>query len=124
MPMARDERREALRDLIELRMPVADGLCRLGAFNRFDGPVVFTLRLEHIRRALERYLDGHLTADEVAAWADVLEAREDLMRDPAHEESIEQLILLLSSPELRALTPAEADGLLYDIRAELDGRAG
>jgi hypothetical protein len=104
-----NDRTEALRDLAELRAPVASAVARVVAFPLHADQELFQLGSEHVVAVLQRFLGGALTAREVATWAEALEMREDV----GYPSQVGEALFVLSSPEINGpLTPRLATELV------------
>lgn len=74
----------------------------------------------HLRAALTRYLTGRWSAEQLEAWADFVEMRDDIDIPASEHRGLRELLFELASPALFGeLTSARAR-LLLD---ELDGQA-
>jgi hypothetical protein len=92
-------RREALADLVEYRVPLSEVQARLGGFP-WDEAELLDLEVRHVSAVLRRFVDGEIDAAEVTDWADAVDLRDDLGRQPGHETQINDALLAMSSPEL------------------------
>ena len=73
--------------------------------------VVVALRRQDIAAVLQRFLAGELEAAEVAAWAELVECREDVEFEARHEEAVADALFDLGNPD--------AAGPLAEIAAEV-----
>ncbi|HEX7492002.1 MAG TPA: hypothetical protein VF337_09905 [Candidatus Limnocylindrales bacterium] len=99
--MSERTREEILRDLVSLAGPVAPLEAELREFGwDSDEPLVVLTAADAIG-ALDRFIRDEVTASEIAAWAEALEARDDVGFEPASESTLKDLIFTgLSHPEL------------------------
>ena len=73
-----NDRRNALRALLDYALPLDATLATLAAFGwDVTEPLVF-LSTEDIEKILLRYLSGELTSEQVTDWADLVECRDDI----------------------------------------------
>jgi len=104
-----ETRRQVPKQLIAFSAPL-DGIHAALLSFPYDSPteLVF-LTAGDISRILRRYLDGALSGDQVEAWANMLEGRDDLgFEEP--QELMKETLHDLASPLLtRALTPERAE---------------
>jgi hypothetical protein len=106
----RARRQEALRDLVELRRPVGLAATALAEFGWDSDEELVTLTRADAVRALSRYREGTLSADEVRRWAEALEGRDDLGLETGFEDRLKDFLFAVGTPELtEPLSPAVAD---------------
>ncbi|HWG73117.1 MAG TPA: hypothetical protein VG184_03570 [Acidimicrobiales bacterium] len=102
-------RTQALRDLIDLREPVADAVRRLRAFPWDSDAELTVLGPGNVIHVLDLYLHGVLASAEVEEWAEAIEGRDDIGYEFPHGETLKQLIFELANPLLtRQLEPSRA----------------
>ena len=65
------------------------------------------LNFDHIRNALSKWLDGSLSNEELVAWANAVEGREDLGRPDAENDLINDVLFEISSPEINGRMTSE-----------------
>ena len=115
--MAEDSKRvEALRALIQCRAPMAESIARVLEFPRDCSRDFAALQVADVMSVLNRFVEGALTSQDVEAWADALEMREDVGCD----SNVAELLFQLSNPDINgALTAEVVEGLIkrYDGRA-------
>ena len=63
----------------------------------WDGPPLARLTTKAVALVIRRYASGELTAEEVEAWANLVEARDDIDAEPVAAEAIFDL----ANPELQ-----------------------
>jgi hypothetical protein len=112
------ERREAVTNLVEWRGDLPDLLDAAGQFP-FDSEVpLVTLTVAHIRSALERYLRGDATADELEAWATSVEGRDDIEYFELHQDEIADALFRLSTPDINhPISKQVAENCLAELSA-------
>lgn len=99
----------ALRDLVELRVPIHDAMAALGRFAWDSDEELVDLTSMDAVRLLNGYLDGRLSADDCREWAEGLEVRDDVGREPGREEELNEFLFEIATPEVAgALTPQRA----------------
>jgi hypothetical protein len=100
---------EALRDLVELRVPIRDATAALGRFVWDSDEELVDLTSMDVMQLLNGYLDGRLSADDCREWAESLEVRDDVGREPGREEELAEFLFEIATPEVAGeLTPQRA----------------
>jgi hypothetical protein len=103
------ERTEALRDLVMQRRPVPAAVEALARFGWDYDDELVTVTSTDVARILGGYLEGRLPPEQVTAWAQAIEMRDDLGLESRNEETLKQVIFEMATPELfEALSPAGA----------------
>jgi hypothetical protein len=95
-----DDRIEALRDLVALRIPVSEALRAVRTFPWDSDDELVRLTSTATLGILHRFIEGELSGGEVREWADALEVRDDIGLEPAHDETQRRLLFEIASPEL------------------------
>jgi hypothetical protein len=104
-----EDRRSCLRDLVELRVPLARARASLARFPFDSDDELLALNRIDAVRVLTRYLDGSLPSDDLRDWADALEARDDLGREQGVDDALTEFLFQLATPDLAGeLTPDRA----------------
>ncbi|TAJ24233.1 MAG: hypothetical protein EPO68_01775 [Planctomycetota bacterium] len=93
-----DRRRELLIDLIEARRPTFELRAELSALP-WDSPALVELRPEHIAAVLMRFVRREWSAQDVEAWADAVECRDDVRYADAPGGLVASALHELSAPE-------------------------
>ncbi|MDR7253455.1 hypothetical protein J2X46_002445 [Nocardioides sp. BE266] len=93
-------RQQALEDLVEHRVSARESQARLAGFP-WDEEELLDLEVRHVSAVLTRFVDGEIDAAEVTEWADAVDLRDDLGREPGLETPINDALFALSSPELQ-----------------------
>jgi len=109
-----DDRMAALRDLLELHLPVATALEALRRFS-WDSDELVTVTRAQISAVLDRFAAGRLTADEVVEWAESVHLRDDIAREEGAEDVVNEVLIEMSSPELFGAL----DEIVPDLKARL-----
>lgn len=92
-------RMQALDDLVEHRVPARESQTRLAGF-AWDEDELIDLEIRHVVGVLTRFADGSIDAAEVTEWADTVDLRDDIGREPGRETQINDALFVMSSPEL------------------------
>ncbi|WP_208281649.1 hypothetical protein [Massilia oculi] len=89
-----------VRQLLELSKPMDELISALATFCwDYEGPNVHLTR-EHLLGALEKFLEGTLTADDIEVWANSIEGRDDVDFDENNEELVGEILHELANPLL------------------------
>lgn len=89
----------ALQDLVEHRVTAAASAALLAAFP-WDSDELVELTADHLLGVLEDLRAGKIDGPEVVAWADSVDMRDDLGREPGAEDVVNEALVEMSSPEL------------------------
>lgn len=92
-------RSQILKDLVALAGPVHSLENELRGYP-WDSDVLVVLTAADALDVLDRFDRGDIDADECAAWADALEARDDVGLEPAYEEDLKTLLFEIGTPEI------------------------
>lgn len=71
----------------------------LSKFDWDSEPEIF-LTTENVYDAMEKYLNGTVTAEEIEKWANVIEMRDDIVFEEGREELIKKIIFYLANSEI------------------------
>ncbi|MDQ6713731.1 MAG: hypothetical protein M3Z28_11170 [Candidatus Dormibacteraeota bacterium] len=93
-------RREALQDLLHLRKPVTAAARLLKSFPWDSDHPLVTLTRGDARNALDRYLDGAISTEELEQWANAIEGRDDIGFESGSEELLKDFVFQISTPEI------------------------
>ena len=105
------QRTEALRDLINIRVPVEQAEAALADFGWDSDDDLDVLTRADVIQILQRYQAGELPATDCRRWAEALEGRDDLGFEDGWEDTLKELLLEIATPELtEPLTPEFAHG--------------
>jgi hypothetical protein len=113
--MTDDNRVAALTDLVELRVPVSAALAALQPFP-WDSDELVTVRRTDVAAVLERFVSASLSAAEVVAWAESVHLRDDIAREEGAEDTVNEVLIEMSSPELFGDLSEIAPALLERLR--------
>ncbi|RJQ80329.1 hypothetical protein D5S17_07620 [Pseudonocardiaceae bacterium YIM PH 21723] len=100
-------RTEALLDLLELRVPLAQALKELATFGFAYDVDLCLIELRHVRGVVAAFVDGRLSADDCRDWADALEIREDVGFGEHGEELMKEFVFRVANPEINGPFIAE-----------------
>jgi hypothetical protein len=115
--MIQSERLDAVRNLLILAKPLTEISVQLSNFSwDYDGEGLKLTR-DHLRHALQRYLDGALSSIDVETWANLIEAREDIYFNAEDSTLIDDVLHELANPILtQSLDISRAAELLDLLR--------
>lgn len=95
-----ERRAGALRQLIEMTVPVEQAVAELAAFGRSTPEVLATVTSADATRVLDYFLDGSMPAQDCGRWAGALRTRRDVVVEKACGELLRALLFELASPQL------------------------
>lgn len=98
--MTNEERATALRDLIELRLPVDAAVHALSVYAWDSEQELARIDRSAAIHLLDAYLQERVSSEEVARWANAIEGRDDVALDPGSEEMLKDFIFEMATPEL------------------------
>lgn len=109
-----------LEGVLELGEPLDDILAQLEKFEPPQGSgSVIRLERSHLQRALNLYLEGKLSADDVESWATVIEGSNELKGHADDEELLRRVIHQMANPYItQELTPDSARELLERLNVK------
>ena len=112
-----NRRKEALEALIRYEHAAPGMLEQLREFP-FDwkGPPLATLTVGNVIHVLDAFLEGSINAEQLTVWGDVLEGRDDLALEHAHETKLRDVIFRIATPEVNEALSVE---LVAQMRMEL-----
>lgn len=100
------QREDALRDLVQRRAPVPEAIAALARFPWDSDTELVALTRADAVRVLQDYLAGTLTAEDAQQWADALEVRDDVGREPGFADELTEFLFEMATPEVAGpLTP-------------------
>jgi hypothetical protein len=94
------KRRAALEDLLHLRTTVREATERLSSFGWDSSTDLVTLTPEIARAVAAGVADGRISPNEATAWADAIEAREDVGFPDDSERLLKDFLFSFANPEL------------------------
>jgi hypothetical protein len=104
-----DARRRAVSDLVLLHTPVREAIAEIRKFPWDCDEQLITLGLAELREAVEKYLTGNLSAQDLEDWANLIEGRDDIDFAP---EEMTDLVAEIANPTLFAgITPVSMRNL-------------
>ena len=89
----------ALIDLIRLWKPVGAAVRSLASYP-WDSTGLVELRVTDIANALRVYEAGSISDEELEAWAEAIEGRDDVDLDPRDESTLKEFLFEVSTPEV------------------------
>ncbi|HEY9475434.1 MAG TPA: hypothetical protein VIS06_16500 [Mycobacteriales bacterium] len=95
-----ERRAEALRQLIEMTVPVEQAVTELAEFGRSAPRALATVTSTDAVRVLDGFLDGSLPAEDCRRWAGALRARRDLAVGRGGEQLLRAFLFELATPQL------------------------
>ncbi|MEV7637775.1 hypothetical protein AB0N71_16565 [Pseudarthrobacter enclensis] len=98
--VSQEQRREAVYDLIQLRCPLDEALARLSTFEWPSREELATVFARDIGHALDEFWAGKISADDLCAWAEELQGREDIALHPEDRDFLADALFQLSTPEI------------------------
>lgn len=93
-------RRDAVRDLVEWRVPVTESLRRLAGFPWDSDDELVQMTRGHVSSVLRRFLNGEVSAQAVEDWAEAVFMRDDIGFGEPPDEVLKEALFELSTPEL------------------------
>lgn len=112
-------RHVVLRDLVSARQPIEQTIWRVKALPWDSNRVLVILYRTDMSRLLRRYLHGEVSGKQCTAWADAIEARDDIGFEYGQAELLKRLIFELANPELEGqISPEAASAWLRMLEAE------
>jgi len=113
-------RKAALENLLALHPPLHESIAALRGFEWDSDVELVSLSPLHIRAALAGFVDGDLGADDIEAWANAIECRDDIEYSP--EEPVGLALDVLANPVLYGvLTTSLATELMALLSAPSSG---
>jgi len=105
-----------LRDLVAFSKPIHElsGILSQLDWDYEGEPLIVTA--SEVKSVLKRFLAGECSAQDIEAWANLLELREDLQFEEHKLEAIENVIHCLANPVLQGeITPDLCESLLGSL---------
>lgn len=94
-------------ELLQFERPFAELRDSLLAFPYdYEGDAVVLMR-KHIAHALQRLVDGAISAEALEAWAEFVEGRPGIEYENGMEERLSEALFQLSTPEINEPVTAE-----------------
>ena len=112
--VSQDQRREALYDLIQLRRPLLESSAQLLTFKWSSQEELATAFVQDIGHALDEFWAGKISADDLCAWAEELQGREDIALNLEDRDFLADALFQLSTPELCG--PADEVAVAFRLR--------
>jgi hypothetical protein len=93
-------RRDALVDLIELRLPLNAAIAAVRELPWDSDLELVVLVRANLVALLQRYLLGELSPTDLEEWANAIEGRVDIGLEPRHEELLQAFVFEIANPLL------------------------
>ncbi|CAM3783860.1 hypothetical protein [Smaragdicoccus niigatensis] len=103
----KDQRLEALLDLVELRGPLDEAIQHLNGFPWDAEHPIVLLTVEHLKSLIDRFLSGAVSPADSARWADAIEVRDDIGREGGSEALLNEFLFEVSAPEINGPLTSE-----------------
>jgi hypothetical protein len=95
-----NDRKEILLQLINYNQPIGQIEATLKQSPWDSEITLVTLTRQHMVDVLSRYLKQELTSEQIEAWANITEGREDIAFEFEYEDSLQEVIYCLANPLL------------------------
>lgn len=96
----RRSRTDALKSLVELRLPIGQAVAALTRYPWDSDEELLILTRANALRLMRGYQQGELTAAECRRWAETLEGRDDVGLENGFEDLLKEFLFQISTPEL------------------------
>ena len=94
------ERRRVLERVLRAEPSIREDVGVLRGFPFDACEPLALLTLDIARGVLARHADGQITDEDLVAWADALEIRDDVALEPAFEDTLRECLFELAEPVL------------------------
>ncbi|MEP6696065.1 MAG: hypothetical protein ABJA34_04200 [Pseudonocardiales bacterium] len=95
-----EERRHALTDLLDLRLPVGAAVDAVRSIPWDSEVELVSLDRASVLALLQRYLQDELTDADVEQWANAIEGRDDIGLEAGYEEPLRTFVYEAANPAL------------------------
>lgn len=113
-----DSRKSVLLDLLNLSRDLESIKSDLKKFS-WDSKEIVVLQGVHLKNVLGKFLIGNVTNQEISAWADLVEGRDDIGYEVSYEKLIKEIIFNLANPEINyPLNSNEAKKYLEQLSSD------
>ena len=110
-------RKQAVQALLRLERPLEDILRELRTYAWDSDEALVELTAPDVADILARFVAGKVSADEVEAWANEVEGRDDVGLRPVEESVLKEVVFALANPALtEPLTAVAAQRMLERLR--------
>lgn len=122
MKIPNDHRMSVVRELLEQTRPLGQTIHALSLFDwDYEGPKL-VLSKSHLENALEKFINGNLSAAEIENWANSIEGREDIEYKRDEADQIDSALFELANPLLtQELNFVRAQQLLTRMSGKGEG---
>lgn len=114
------DRLHLIQCLLTFSQPLMETIVQLAEIEwDYEGDCV-ELTKEHLHSALQKYLNGILSGEDIELWANQIEGREDIEFEISGEHVIQDILYQLANPLLtHSLDNAEANALISKLKQSL-----
>jgi len=110
-------RQHTLLDLLYYRVPTKVAVQQLSSFSWDSENTLAVLTREQVAHMLAFYLDNKISAEELEAWANAVEGRDDIGFENEYEEDLQETIHQLANPLLTLpITPENTNHILEALK--------
>lgn len=111
-----EKRIALLARLVKCEQPLDGLVAELSEFGWDSEDELVLLTLVDAKKAISRYRNGEIEANELESWAEAIEGRDDVGLELRHETLLRRLIFELANPEVvREVSPDRADSWIAEI---------
>lgn len=93
-------RKQLLQNILELEGDIISFKQSLDKYPWDSESELTFLTRGHIKHALNKYLQGDLTNQQLEYWANVIECRDDIGFEEGYEDILEEILFQLANPSL------------------------
>lgn len=93
-------RADILNDIVHLSAPLLDSIGLLRQFDWDSENALVTVTPNDIVKILQQFIDSQLSQQDVEAWANAIEGRDDIAYEGNHKDAINDVIFSMANPEL------------------------
>ncbi|HKK54918.1 hypothetical protein [Marinobacter sp.] len=111
-----EEHLALLEALCTLSAPLEEIETALAPFGWDHEEELVILSRQAVHHVVLAWSEGRLSTDTLTAWAEAIEARDDIGREEPHEELLNDILFELANPDINgALTPDRAQEVLQTL---------
>jgi hypothetical protein len=112
-----EDRKRRLQDLLAFDGPIEDLAPALVGLPWDSEEELVNLTAADVASVLERYGSGTLSSEQVEAWANLIEGRDDIGVDPEGSERIAEAVHVLANPLLEGSLNERHSELMASLKA-------
>lgn len=106
------KRKKILQDLVEFRKQPSEMRTALATFEWDFDEELIQMERQHIVVALQRYISGEISSEDIEDWANLIECRDDV-----NYAEVAEVLHILATPAItHKLTPSVAASLADKLR--------